>query len=79
MVRLIDTDTGEDIGLIETDQLEFLVDHLEEEDSTDTDYYLTSDTLDFLEEEGAGEALIALLRSALGDREDMTIQWEEIG
>jgi len=79
MIRLFDADSGEAIGLVDSDQLDFLVDHLEEEDSADTDYYLTADTLDYLAEEGASDVLIALLRDALGDREDMTVQWEEIG
>ena len=76
MIELRDKDTGRPIGSITEDQLQFLVDQLEEESSTDTDYYLNSATLDMFANNGIDPQLLALLRGALGNREEMEIQWE---
>ena len=76
MIELFDNDTGAAIGAITDAQLQFLVDQLEEESADDTDYYINQETLDMFEERGADPALVALLRSALGAREDMEIRWE---
>ena len=75
MIQLRDKETGAAIGEITEEQLQFLIDRLVEESETDTDYYLNRATLDLLEEYGADGALIAILEKALGDREDMDIEW----
>jgi processive 1,2-diacylglycerol beta-glucosyltransferase len=75
MVELHDRDTGTTIGAITEDQLQFLVDSLEEESQEDTDYYVNRETLDMLAERGADTALLAILRQALGTRDEMEIQW----
>jgi len=75
MIELRDKDTGRPLGTISEDQLQFLIDQLEEESDTDTDYYLNSATLDMLESGGADPELLALLRQALGNREEMEVQW----
>ena len=75
MIQLVDRESGASIGTITEQQLQFLMDHLEEESEEDTDYYINRDTRDVLEEEGADEALMALLRRALGSREEMEIQY----
>ena len=56
-------------------QLRFLINQLEEESATDQDYYINAATIDMLEEDGGDAPLIALLRSALGAREEMEIRW----
>jgi len=76
MIELRDKDTGRSIGSITEDQLQFLIDQLEEESSHDTDYYLNSATLDMFADNGIDPQLLALLRGALGNREEMEIQWE---
>ena len=76
MIELVDNDTGAPIGAITETQLQFLVDQLEEESADDTDYYINRETLDMFEERGAEPALLALLRGALGAREDMEIRWQ---
>lgn len=76
MIELFDNDTGAPLGTITEAQLQFLVDQMEEESTEDTDYYVSRDTLDVFQESGADPALLALLRAALGDREDMEIRWE---
>lgn len=75
MIQLRDKETGSLLGSISEEDLQFLIDHLEEEYDEDTDYYLNRATLDMLKKEGANDALIALLESALGDREDVEIEW----
>ena len=75
MTTLFDKETGVEIGAITPEQLEFLMDHLEEESTEDTDYYLNEDTLEMFELEGADERLVTLLRDAMGDREEFEVQW----
>ena len=77
MVRIFDNETGADLGTISERQLQFLVDQLEEESLEDQDYYFNQGTLDFLEENGADNGLVVLLRKALGQREEMEIRWEK--
>ena len=76
MIRLFDKDSGKPLGSVTDDQFKFLVDLLEEESSTDTDYFIDEGTLDWMEEEGADKVLTALLRKALGAREEMEVRWE---
>ena len=75
MIELFDNDTNASLGTISDAQLQFLIDQMEEESVDDTDYYVSRDTLDVFEEEGADPALVALLRAALGGRDDMDIRW----
>lgn len=75
MIQLKDKDTGRLIGSITEVQLQFLMDQLEEEAEEDTDYYINHDTLDVFEEKGIDPQLLTLLRKALGDREEMEIEW----
>jgi hypothetical protein len=75
MAKLINAETGTVIGEISDDQLEFLVEQLEEGDSQDQDYFLDLETIDLLEETGADDALIMLLRRALGSSEGIDVRW----
>ena len=75
MINLHDKNTQELIGEINEKQLQFLIDELVEEDSTDQDYYINRDQLDQFEEKGGDKALIQMLRDALGARDDMDIIW----
>ena len=79
MIELRDKDTGVAIGKISEAQLRFLVEHLEEEFEEDRDYYINASTLDSFEETGADLELLGILRSALGTREDMEIEWSRPG
>lgn len=78
MPQLFDKETGKPIGEINDAQLQFLLDQLEEESATDRDYYINADTLAVFESGGADSALLALLREAMGDREEMEIRWSNI-
>jgi hypothetical protein len=75
MIKLYEAGTGVFLGTLTDAQLQFLIDQLEEESVEDTDYYINNTTLDVFESVGADAGLVALLRQALGSREDMDIQW----
>ena len=75
MIRLHDAERGTSIGTITEDQLQFLIDELEEESAEDRDYYVSADTIDMLEEDGADRELISLLRGALAGREGLDVRW----
>ena len=75
MIKLKNKETGEILGSISDDELQFLIDHLEEEFDEDTDYYLNRVTVEMLGQEGAGRPLMDILEHALGDRDDVEIQW----
>lgn len=75
MIELHDAERGTRLGTISDEQLQFLVDALEEESLTDKDYYISADTIDMLEEDGADRDLLSMLRTALGGREGVDIRW----
>ena len=75
MIKLYEKDTEVFLGTITEAQLQFLIDRLEEESAEDTDYYINQATIDLFEDLGADTDLLALLRQALGAREDIEIQW----
>ncbi len=76
MIKLYDKKSTRPLGTITEEQLQFLIDQLEEESSTDKEYYINRDTLDIFEGAGADPQLMSILRSALGEGEEMDIRWE---
>lgn len=76
MIQLFDADSKQPIGPISEAQLAFLQNQLEEESLEDQDYYINAATIDMFEAAGADAGLLALLRSAMAGREDMTILWK---
>ena len=78
MVRLRDKDTGADLGSISEEDLAFLQEQLEEESSSDTDYYINREELEIWKEAGtAPPGLLRMLEEALSTREGFEIQWAE--
>ena len=75
MIELRDKITNEPLGSISDDELRFLVDELEEESTTDRDYYISSDTIDMLEADGAPASLLTLLKRILGSEEGVEVRW----
>ena len=75
MINLYDAVTGQRVGSITSEQLQFLIEQLEEESLEDRDYAITRMTVDYLESQGGDPDFIALLRQALGGREEVTIRW----
>lgn len=76
MIKLYDNESGEALGEITEEQLDFLIDQLEEESSEDDDYYINQDTLDMLSEAGASDELLEMLQEAIGDDGEAEIRWE---
>jgi hypothetical protein len=75
MVKIYDEETGAVYGTITEAQLQALMGQLEEESLEDTDFYINQATVDMLEDKKVDAGLVALLRNALGQREDMDIRW----
>ena len=76
-IRLIDKNSGANLGEIAHEDMKLLIDQLEEEHSRDRDYFIDANTIDILEHAGAGPRLLALLREAVGTSEGVDIRWEE--
>jgi processive 1,2-diacylglycerol beta-glucosyltransferase len=77
MIKIYDKESGVLWGEITETQLQFLVGQLEEESSTDQDYYLNQATLEMFEAAGAEADLLALLRRILGEKEEAEFRWEQ--
>ncbi len=78
MVKLYDKSTGQYLGRIEDEDLQFLIDNLEEEELTDVDYYINRGTLDLLKEKGMSEDLAKLMESAMGENNEIEIRYERV-
>lgn len=77
MPRLYDKKTNALLGTMTDADVQSLVDVLEEEDSRDVDYFIDDATVDILEVNGASEALLTLLRTAIGATEGVDVRWEK--
>ncbi len=75
MIRLRDKETGTELGSITEEELQFLIDNLEEEWEEDQDYYLNRQTLEMLKGRGASPTLVRTLEGAMGDRDDLEVEW----
>ena len=78
MIELRDKITNEPLGSIDDDELRFLVDELEEESPIDRDYYISADTIDMLESDGAPTSLVTLLKRILGSEEGIEVRWVRV-
>lgn len=76
MIHIYNDATDEFIGSISEEDFRFLQSDLEEESLEDVNYYINQATVDMFEQQGASPALVAVLRAALGDEEDVDIRWE---
>ena len=77
MILLKNKGTSASIGTITDDDLTFLIDMLEEEDSEDRDYWIDRATLDYFELNGCEEHLLDILKDAIGESEGIEIEWSE--
>lgn len=75
MIRLLNADTGDLLGQISEEQLQFLVDQMEEEFMEDQDYAITPMTLTYFEGLNADPHLLGLLKQGLGERDEVAIRW----
>lgn len=77
MISLREKGTEKPLGSISEDQLQFLIDRLEEEWLEDNDYSITTLLLDSFDAEGLEPELVNLLRTAMGDKEEIEIIWSK--
>jgi hypothetical protein len=77
MIDLYNNATNTLIGSITESELQVLIARLEEESSTDHDYYIDQATIDMLGDGSATDHLLQLLRTALGSEEGVEIRWQE--
>ena len=75
MVFLYNKTTGDLLGEIGEDDLQFLIDQMEEESMKDQDYSITNMEVSYFAEHGASNELISLLREALGEQAEVIILW----
>ncbi|EIM02151.1 hypothetical protein UUA_02636 [Rhodanobacter thiooxydans LCS2] len=74
-IRISEKESGRTLGNISERDLEILIDHMEEESSTDQDYFVEHTAIDALERLGASSEFIALLRRATGTSAGIDIVW----
>jgi len=75
MVYVYKKSTGDLLGEIGEEDLQFLVDQMEEESMKDQDYSITKMEIAYFAEQGASPQLILLLRQALGEQSEVIILW----
>ncbi len=78
MVKLYNKSTGQYLGRITDEELQFLINNLQEESLTDTDYYVNRPTLHLLKEKGMNEGLAKLIESAMGESNEIEIRYERV-
>lgn len=77
--KIYNNENGELLGAISDTEMASLTALLEEESAEDRDYFITADTVDYLEANGADAALVALLRKAVGNADGVEIRWSRAG
>ena len=77
MINLYRVADNQLIGSISPADLQVLIDVLEEESSEDRDYYIDAPTLDRPADGGASEAVLNMLRLALGTSEGIDVRWAD--
>jgi hypothetical protein len=76
MIAVSDKESGASIGSITDAQLQILVDHLEETDLKDQDYYIDRRTINMIKTVAVDyAAVLDMLERAIGDRDAVDIVW----
>jgi hypothetical protein len=76
VIKIYNKATNEFLGRITESELQFLVDHLEEESLRDTDYYILRETVEQFPQQGASPKLMEVLRGGLRGDNAIEIRWE---
>jgi hypothetical protein len=76
-VRISEKESGRTIGEISEEDLQVLIGYMEEESSSDQDYFVEHMAIDALERDGASAAFVAMLRGAVGDSDGIDIVWSQ--
>lgn len=74
-IRIAEKATGRSIATVSEQDLAILTGYMEEESSSDQDYYIETTAIDALEARGASAGFVAGLRAALGSSEGIDIVW----
>lgn len=69
---------GASLGKVDDADLQVLIDQLEEEHASDTDYFISPDTIEFLMDNGASPTLLKILMEAIGASDGVDISWKKI-
>ena len=77
MPTLHDASSGALLGEVSEDDARLLVDQLEEETIDDDDYFVDANTIDMLETAGASDALVTLLKNAVGTSDGIDVRVEK--
>lgn len=77
MIEIYNKRSGELIGTITEKQLRFMQYQMEEESIRDRDYSITPLEIEYFLGQGAEPELINMLRKALGDKDEVIIEWRE--
>jgi len=75
-ISAYDKDTGTYLATLTEQELRCLTENLEQESTSDQDYYIDLEVIDLLEAAGASYSLLSLLTTTLGTREGFEIRWE---
>ena len=75
-IHLYKKETNALIGAITEADLKVLADALEEESTTDNDYFVDQATIDVIGDGRASDHLMNLLRAAVGSGDGLEIRWE---
>ena len=74
-IRFSEKESGRTLGSLSEADFQMLVDYMEEESSTDQDYYVEHTAIDGLESLGANTEFVALLRTAVGESKGGDVVW----
>ncbi|HEY6804276.1 MAG TPA: hypothetical protein VI306_11895 [Pyrinomonadaceae bacterium] len=76
-IKLFNKQTGQSLGEITPEELDVLRSGLLEEHSNDRDYFITNDTIEFLEQAGVDRSLSKKLKKALSKSKAVEIEWRQ--
>jgi hypothetical protein len=77
IVQLVNLSTGESVARLSDAQVQELRRYFEQESVTDTNFYISPETIEFLREQGAGE-LADVLATALGNAQEVQVGYVPI-
>jgi hypothetical protein len=78
MIKILNKETRAVIGTISDEDFNALQEQLEGEALNDNDYYINQSTLEYFIELELPQTLIDVLKSGLGEMEEMDIEWVRI-
>jgi hypothetical protein len=78
-IRLFNKDSGALLGEVTEEQIEELSEFLELESPEDHDYWINSEEVELMEQEGLDPEVVALLKTAVGadNEEGIEVEWRK--